>query len=242
MNIRSALVVFAHPDDGEFGTAGTVATWTKAGADVNYVCVTDGSAGSNERGVRREELAEVRVAEQRAACDVLGVGECVFLGIPDGMVEVGLDLRKAITRQVRRFRPDILVVPDPMRFWDEQRRYINHSDHRAVGQACMAVANPDASTRPMFPELLEEGFEPFEINNLWIPSWDPDVDTVVDITDTIELKIEALRCHKSQIHDWPVDEWIRSRAKERGAPRGIEYAECFRTFRLAEDQEEVEER
>lgn len=235
MDFERAMVVFAHPDDGEFGSAGTVASWTKAGTKVLYVCVTDGSAGSNEPGVVREELAEIRQAEQRAACDVLGVEDCVFLGIPDGMVEVTFDLRRAITREVRRFRPDVLVAPDPTRFWDDERRYINHTDHRAVGQACMAVVNPDASTRPMFPELLDEGFEPFEIRYLWIPAYDGSIDTYVDISETIDVKIEALRCHKSQIHDWPVDEWIRERAQKRGEAAGMAFAETFRTFKLREE-------
>ena len=234
-------MVFAHPDDGEFGTAGTVASWTRAGTEVTYVCVTDGSAGSNEPGVTREDLRVVREAEQRAACAVLGVKEVVFLGCLDGMVEVTMGLRRAITRQVRRVRPDIMVAPDPVRFWDEARTYINHPDHRAVGIACMAVLNPDSSTRPQFPELLDEGLEPFEIPNLWIPAYEGDADTFVDITDTIETKIEALGCHKSQIHDWPVDEWIRRRAKERGAARGLEYAESFRTFRLRDRGEDDEE-
>jgi LmbE family N-acetylglucosaminyl deacetylase len=101
----------------------------------------------------------------------------------------------------------------------------------------MAVVNPDSSTRPQFPELLDEGFEPFEIRHVWIPTWD-DADTYVDITETIETKIEALRCHQSQIHDMPVDDWIRSRAKESGAERSLEYAECYRTFRLREDPEQ----
>jgi LmbE family N-acetylglucosaminyl deacetylase len=242
MKFERALVVFAHPDDGEFGSAGTVAAWTRNGTEVTYVCVTDGSAGSNEPGVTREELRPIREAEQRAACDVLGVKEVVFLGYLDGIVEVTMDLRRALTREVRRVRPDVLVAPDPVRFWDESRTYINHPDHRAVGVACMAVVNPDSPTRPQFPELLVEGFEPFEIPNLWIPAYEGDADTFVDITDTVELKIEALRCHKSQIHDWPVDEWIRRRAKERGAPRGLEYAESFRTFRLQERDEDEEEK
>jgi LmbE family N-acetylglucosaminyl deacetylase len=234
MEFERALVIFAHPDDAEFGTAGTVAKWTRAGTEVGYVCVTDGSAGSNEPGVTRDEIADVRHVEQRAACDVLGVEDLVFLDVPDGHVEVTRELRRAITREVRRFRPDVLVAPDPTRYWDETRSYINHWDHRAVGQACMAVVNPDASTRPMFPELLDEGFEPFEIKHLWIGTFGTDADTHVDITETIDQKIQALRCHKSQIGDEPVDEWIRARAKERGAPHGLEYAESFRTFKLRE--------
>jgi LmbE family N-acetylglucosaminyl deacetylase len=238
MNVERAMVIFAHPDDAEFGTAGTVASWTRSGIEVAYVCVTDGSAGSNEPGVVREELAEIRLAEQRAACDVLGVEDLTVVGIQDGYVELTLGLRRALTREVRRFRPDILVAPDPTRYWDDSRSYINHIDHRTVGQACMAVANPDSSTRPMFPELLAEGFEPHELPYLWIGTFGAEADTYVDITETIETKIQALRCHKSQIHDWPVDEWIRDRARERAEGQGFEYAEAFKTFKLREHEEE----
>jgi len=235
MAIERALVVFAHPDDAEFGSSGTVAKWTREGARVRYVCVTDGSAGSNEPGARRDELAALRKDEQMAACAVLGVEDCAFLGIPDGSVEVTLDLRRAITREVRAFRPDIFLVPDPVRMWDSERRYINHIDHRNVGLACLAVVNPDAPTRPQFPELLDEGCEPFDIPSMWMPSWDQDVDTFVDITETIDLKIQALRCHKSQIGDWPVDEFIRERARQRGEAKGLRFAESFRTFRLKDE-------
>ena len=238
MTFGRALVAFAHPDDAEFGCAGTVARWAKEGADVVYVSVTDGSAGSNEPGAVREEIRETRERELRAACDVLGVKECVFLGYEDGTLEVTLDLRKALTREVRRWRPDVLVAPDPVRYWDDERRYINHPDHRAVGMACLAVVNPDAPTRPQFPELLEEGLEPFEIPALWMPTFDAGADTFVDISETIELKVEALQCHKSQIGDWPVEEWVRKRARERGAERGMEYAESFRTFKLKDEEDE----
>jgi LmbE family N-acetylglucosaminyl deacetylase len=236
-----ALVAFAHPDDAEFGAAGTVAKWISEGTEVVYVCVTDGSAGDNEPGAVREEIKRVREDELRAACGVLGVKNCVFLGYVDGELEVTLDLRKALTAEVRRFRPDVLVAPDPARYWDDERRYINHPDHRAVGMACLAVVNPDSPTRPQFPELLDQGLEPFEIPKLWMPTFDAGADTFVDITETIDKKIESLRCHKSQIHDWPVDEWVRKTAKERGVERGMEYAESFRTFKLKDDDKEDEE-
>jgi LmbE family N-acetylglucosaminyl deacetylase len=231
------MVVFAHPDDAEFTVGGTVAKWARAGTEVAYVCVTDGSAGSNEPGRTREEIRQVREGELREACAVLGVSRCSILGFPDGSLEPTLEVRRAITREVRRFRPTVLVAPDPTRFWDRDRTYVNHPDHRAVGMACMAVVNPDASTRPQFPELLEEGLEPFEVPFLWIPTSDDEADTFVDITDTIELKVEALRRHRSQVQGWPVEEWVRRRAKERGAARGMEYAEAFRTFRLRERAE-----
>jgi LmbE family N-acetylglucosaminyl deacetylase len=243
VTFERAMVVFAHPDDAEFGTAGTTATWIRSGTEVVYVCVTDGSAGSNEPGATREELRTTRREELLAACGVLGVKDCFFLGWVDGEVEPTLELRKAITREVRRFRPDVLVSPDPTRYWDDERTYINHPDHRAVGVACMAVVNPDAPTRPQFPELLAEGLEPFEIPNVWIPTYEGDSDTFVDITETIDVKIEALRCHESQIRDIPIDEWVRKRARERGAARGMEYAESFRTFDFSRgtgDREEEE--
>jgi LmbE family N-acetylglucosaminyl deacetylase len=234
------MVVFAHPDDAEFSSAGTVAAWAAEGTEVEYVCVTDGSAGSNEPGAVRDEIARIREAELRAACDVLGVKGCAFLGWQDGEVEPTLALRRAITREVRRFRPDVLLAPDPTRFWDDDRTYINHPDHRNVGIACMAVVNPDAPTRPQFPELLDEGFEPFEIKHLWISAYEDDADTHVDISSTIEKKIEALRCHASQIKNYPIDEWVRTRAKDRGAAAGMEYAESYRTFRLVTDEEKEE--
>jgi LmbE family N-acetylglucosaminyl deacetylase len=240
MAFERVLVAFAHPDDAEFGCAGSVAKWAREGAEVVYVCVTDGSAGSNEPGAVRDEIREVRERELRSACDVLGVKECTFLGYVDGELEVTLELRKALTREVRRWRPEVLVAPDPVRYWDDERRYINHPDHRAVGMACLAVVNPDAPTRPQFPELLDEGMEPFEVPFLWMPTFDAGADTFVDISDTIDLKVEALQCHKSQIGDWPVEEWVRKRAKERGSERGMEYAESFRTFKLKEDEDEEE--
>ena len=229
------MVVFAHPDDAEWGSSATVAKWIREGTAVEYVCVTDGSAGWNGPDMTRERLAVIRREEQLAACASLGVQRCDFLGYVDGLVEVTPDLRRDITRHVRRFRPDVLVVPDPSRLWDRERGYVNHTDHRAVGMACLAVINPDSPSRPMFPELLEEGHEPFEIPNAWMPVMGDEADTAVDVTETIEAKIEALRCHKSQIHDWPIDEWVKARAKDRGAPYGLEYAETFRTFRLKDD-------
>jgi LmbE family N-acetylglucosaminyl deacetylase len=237
VDFERVLVLFAHPDDAEFGTAGTVATWTREGRQVSYLCVTDGSAGSNDPGAVREEIAAIRREEQLAACEVLGVEDCRFLDVPDGHVEVTMELRRALTREVRRFRPDLMVAPDPLRLWDAGRTYINHIDHRNVGLAAMAVLNPDANTRPQFPELLEEGLEPVEVRYLWIPAYDGDADTFLDISETIEVKVDALRCHKSQIHDWPVDEWVRERAKELGAGQGMAFAESFKTFTLRVDEE-----
>ena len=237
MQFAKALAVFAHPDDGEFGFAGTVAKWTSEGTEVHYACVTDGSAGSNDPGVTREDLRPLRKREQLAACDVLGVKECHFLGFVDGELELTMDLRRAMARVVRAVRPDVLVGPDPSRMWNRDRTYINHRDHRVVGEAVLTVVMPDAPSRPQFPELLEEGLEPFEVPNLWLGS--EEGDTLVDISGTIERKLEALGRHASQLGefgDW--QDMVRRMAKERGAAAGMEYAESFRTFVLRGDDQD----
>jgi LmbE family N-acetylglucosaminyl deacetylase len=136
MAFSSALVLFAHPDDAEFMCGGTIARWTREGCQVHYVIITDGSAGSNEPGVTREELRPIREREQRAAAEVLGVKSLTFLGEVDGMLEVTLDTRRKVTREVRRLRPEVIVAPDPSRLWSGTR-YINHSDHKAAGMLAL---------------------------------------------------------------------------------------------------------
>jgi len=231
MRFERALAVFAHPDDGEFGFAGTVAKLVGEGTEMHYVCITDGSAGSNEPGVTREQLRPVREREQRAAAEVLGVAEVHFLGFVDGTLELDMALRKAMARVVRAVRPDVIIGPDPERMWNRDRTYINHRDHRVAGEAVLTVVMPDAPSRPQFPELLDEGLEPFEVSNIWLAA--EEGDTVIDISETMDLKIRALGCHESQLGAFP--EWedmIRRFAKERGASAGIAYAECFKTFAL----------
>jgi LmbE family N-acetylglucosaminyl deacetylase len=233
MQFSSALVLFAHPDDGEYMCGGTVALWALEGTTVHYVVVTDGSAGSNEPGVTRAEVAAIREREQRAAAELLGVASLTFLGFRDGELEVNLETRRAVAREVRRFRPKVLIAPDPSRLWSS-RGYINHSDHRAAGQLALCAVMPDAPTRLQFPELLEEGFEPYGVPNLWLASEEPDV--YVDITKTIDLKIEALARHASQGAE-DSEPWVRERARELGGLRGVEYAEAFRTFALRDDED-----
>src|SRR4249919_2594097 len=195
MAFSSALVLFAHPDDAEFMCGGTIAKWTREGCEVHYVVITDGSAGSNEPGVTREELRPIREREQRAAAEVLGVKSLTFLGEVDGMLEVTLETRRKVTREVRRLRPEVIVAPDPSRLWSGTR-YINHSDHNAAGMLALSTVMPDAPTRVMFQELEAEGIEPFEVQNLWLSSNEPD--TYVDISDTIDVKIKSLEQHVSQ--------------------------------------------
>lgn len=232
MTFGRALVVFAHPDDAEFMCGGSVATWSESGSEVHYVCVTDGSAGSNDPHMTRERLAAIRETEQRAAAAVLGVASVTFLGFTDGYLECNLDLRRAVAREVRRLRPDVLLGPDPSRLWTAGV-YINHPDHKAVGESLLCAVMPDAPSRPQFPELLDEGFEPFEVPRLWLTG--SEADTYIDITEKIETKLKALACHASQSDgNLGVDKWVRARAHSYGERGGFEYAEAFRTFAFGE--------
>jgi LmbE family N-acetylglucosaminyl deacetylase len=231
-----AMLLFAHPDDADYSCGGTVAAWARWGVDVHYVVITDGSAGSNEPGATREEMAVIREREQRAAAEILGAASVSFLGEPDGMLEVTLDTRRKVCREVRRLRPDVLVAPDPSRLWYGDG-YINHWDHKQAGELALAAIMPDAPSRPMFPELLDEGLEPFEVPNLWLTANDPD--TYVDITDTIDVKLKALAAHVSQ-HAEASAPWVRERGRALAeqSGRGYAYAEGFKTFRLHDDEEE----
>jgi LmbE family N-acetylglucosaminyl deacetylase len=234
MAIRTVLVLFAHPDDADFMCGGTVAKWAREGVDVHYVSITDGSAGSNEPGVTREQMRPIREREQRAAAEVLGVTSVTFLGELDGHLEVSLDTRRKVCREVRRLRPDVIVAPDPQRLWSGTG-YINHSDHKAAGALALSAVMPDSPTRLMFPELLEEGFEPFEVPGLWLSTMEPD--TFVDISETIDVKMEALKRHESQGTD-ESEPWVRLRAQEMGAAGGVAYAEGFKVFSFIEEKDE----
>ena len=234
MGIRSVMVLFAHPDDAEYMCGGTVAKWVREGVKVDYVVVTDGSAGSNEPGVTRKQMRPIREREQRAAAEVLGVETVTFLGEIDGQLEVTLDTRRKVCREVRRLRPDVIVAPDPQRLWSGTG-YINHSDHKAAGALALSAIMPDSPTRLMFPELLEEGHEPFEVPGLWLSTMEPD--TYVDISETIDVKIEALKRHQSQGAD-ESEPFVRQRAQELGVAGGVGFAEGFKVFTFIEEKDE----
>ena len=188
-------------------------------------------AGNNDPGETRDTIRPVREAEQRAAAEILGVKSVTFLGFVDGELEVNLETRRAGTRVVRRIRPEVLIAPDPSRLWSANR-YINHWDHKQAGTLALCAVMPDAPSRPQFAELLDEGLEPFEIPNLWLSS--DDADTYVDITKTLETKINSLLAHVSQGVADSMD-WVRERAKQEGEKAGVEYAEGFKTFDLRDE-------
>jgi LmbE family N-acetylglucosaminyl deacetylase len=197
--IERVLVITAHPDDVDFGTAGTVALWTDAGIEVTYCIVTSGDAGGSDRSVSRADMVAIRQAEQSAAAKQVGVSDLRFLGYPDGRVEATLELRRDLARVIRIVRPDRVVCPSPERFY--ARIGASHPDHRAVGSAALDAVYPDARNPFAFPELLDgEGLEPWTVRETWVTA-SPAAAHYVDISGTFGRKIAALGCHASQISD-----------------------------------------
>ncbi len=228
------LVVAAHPDDVDFGMAGTIATWTDAGIEVVYCIVTNGDAGGNDPSVARPDMAVLRQAEQIAAAKCLGVTDVRFLGYPDGRLEPSLGLRRDIARVIRQVRPDRVACQSPERNY--ARMPASHPDHRAAGSATLDAVYPDARNPFAFPELAEEGLQAWVVHDVWIAGG-PDPTHFVDITDTFDRKIAALRAHESQTgHMDRLAEFLRERlagtAAQGGLPEGS-LAEAFQVIDTA---------
>jgi LmbE family N-acetylglucosaminyl deacetylase len=221
--VHRVLVVAAHPDDVDFGSAGTIAAWTDAGLEVSYCIATDGDAGGFDPAVPRSAIADIRQDEQRKAAAAVGVTDVEFLGYPDGQLVLSIALRRDITRAIRRVRPDRVVVPSPQR--DLRNVYVSHPDHQATGEAALCAIYPDARNPYAHPELLAEGLEAHTVPEVWITSFNDRADHYVDITDTFHRKIAALRAHASQTaHMTNLEERMRSwgtlQAKAAGLPDG----------------------
>lgn len=235
---KSAMSIHAHPDDQDFTVSGTLAKWAKAGCEIVSVIITSGDSGSNDPGHGRDykpELARIREAEQLAANRVLGIRETCFLRYPDGELVATLQLRRDLARLIRRYKPEVVVTGDPSG-WFYGRDYINHPDHRAAAEAATYAVFPSAGTRLIFPELLDEGLEPHNVKRLYIHGHEK-ADTWVDIGETIDLKIEALKKHVSQTDTHDVDQWMREWAEEDGKEKGIKYSESYRVMVLQDEED-----
>ncbi len=222
------LVVVAHPDDVDFGSAGTVASWTGTGAEVTYCIVTDGAAGAADPDVDLGGLPLLRQTEQRKAAAEVGVSTVVFLGYPDGRLAVTYELRRDVSRVIRQVRPERVLCQSPERNWERIRA--SHPDHLAAGEATLQAVYPDARNPYAHPELLAEGLEPHAVGEVWLMA-SPLSDRYVDITHTIERKIAALSCHESQVDDPHrleeiVRSWASSTAERAGFGTG-RFAEAF---------------
>lgn len=231
----SVMVIAAHPDDIEFGPAGTIARWVADGCRATYVLITSGDVGIAEAGMTRERAAEIREEEQTAAAQITGVEEVVFLREPDGMLQPTLALRKKLVREIRRVRPEVVVTNDPTIYF-VNGSYINHPDHRAAATAALDAVFPAAGQPNLFEELEEEGLAAHKVRKIYI-SWTQDADTWVNVSETIDTKIAALRAHASQMRDWDPEPMIRKWSAETAKGKEMEYAESFKVVTLESDED-----
>jgi LmbE family N-acetylglucosaminyl deacetylase len=218
------LVIAAHPDDPDFLAGGTVARFAKESRAIAYVIVTNGSKGSSDPSVTSEQLIPIREEEQRRAARVLGVARVEFLGYEDGEVEDTRNLRRDITREIRRWRPDLIITLNPYRTYNNFPGW--HRDHRTTARVVLDCVYPLARDHLSFPELAPD-YEPHKVRDVYLIQWEhPRL--IIDITDTIDLKLEAIRCHASQVADSAAFEArMRDRATTLGKERGYSYAEGF---------------
>ncbi len=232
-----AVAIFAHADDIEFGCAGTVARWTDAGAEVTYVIVTDNSSGSNDPETNLDELVKVRRKEALESARIVGVTDVRILGYTDGTLEPVIELRRDLTRIIREIKPQAVITFDPTTIITDY--YINHPDHRATGEAAVYAAFPSAGSRPIFPELLDEGYEPHDVERVYLNLTDK-VNHHIDITASIDRKIEALLCHKSQVGEDAakmIRNWNADAAKDLDA----DFVESYRLINLRHELNEEAE-
>lgn len=227
---RCVLAVAAHPDDLEFSCAGTLALWIGQGAKVVYLICTSGEAGFDGPGMSRKERIAIREGEQRAAAEVLGIDEVVFLRELDGLLEPNLALRRKIVREIRRVQPDTVLCWDPAVLWINNSM-VNHPDHRAAAQATVDAVFPSAGLVYLHEEFTREGLNPWKPDRLFIFRFDGG-EVFSDIEETIDLKIAALKKHRSQIKDWDPEPFIRKVAERQGKAGGMRSAEAFKVIQL----------
>jgi LmbE family N-acetylglucosaminyl deacetylase len=225
------MVIMAHPDDPEFFSGGTIALWAREGAEIIYLILSNGNKGSDDPAMTPERLAELRQEEQQGAANLLGVKTIIFLDEADGELQATLQLRQQVVREIRRHRPQIVICPDPTAYYFGNT-YVNHPDHRAAGQVALEAIFPAARNRMYHPELLDEGLMPHAVREIYLAgALQPD--RWVDITDVMDLKIQAIQSHASQLADPEgAIERVRQRAKavdEYGRPV---YREAFRYLTL----------
>ena len=232
---ESAMAIVAHPDDIEFGCVGTLARWGKAGARISYVLCTSGDVGIDEEGMTRARATEIREVEALDAARIAGASEVIFLREPDGLLQPTLELRMRLVREIRRFRPEVVISGDPTIVW-AGADYINHPDHRAAATAALDAIFPAAGQPNLFEELKEEGFSAHKPRKVYVNLWANQADIYVNIEETIEIKIQALRAHKSQMRDWDPGPSIREWAASAAKGKEMLYAEAFRVVTLVDDE------
>jgi len=233
---RIVLVVGAHPDDNDFGAGATVAKAAIQGAEVIYLIATTGQRGSSEETMTPERLSDIRIKEQEDAARVLGVRQVHFLSYVDGELIPDIRLKEQVVINIRRFRPDIVFTMDPSFYYFKDFGFVNHSDHRAIGEATLDACYPLARDRLSFPEHVKAGLSPHKVKEILLHSFVPEnANFYVDVTDTYEIKINALSLHKSQVSDiQKLEKRIRDRAEAAGRLAGCRFAEAFVRLHMPE--------
>jgi LmbE family N-acetylglucosaminyl deacetylase len=233
---KRAMVIVAHPDDIEFSVAGTTARWAKEGTAICYVLLTSGDVGIDDPEINKEMAMEIRETEARKAAEITGVSNLIFLRQPDGMLEATMDLRKMLVREIRRFKPEAVICGDPTITLSSET-YINHPDHRAAAIAAVDAVFPAAGQPTLFEDIEKEyGYMAHKPRKVYIMSWSGGT-TFVNITDTIDQKIAALKAHVSQMKGWDPEPMIREGAAEIAKGKEMEYAESFRVITLVSDED-----
>lgn len=230
---ESAMAIVAHPDDIEYTCSGTLARWARAGARVSFVLCTSGDVGIAEPGMTRERAAKIREEEASEAARIVGASEIIFLREPDGMLQATMGLRKKLVREIRRFRPEVVFSPDPSVYWMADT-YVNHPDHRAAGTAALEAVFPASGQPNLFEELEQEGLKAFKVRKVFITGRNQG-EYFVNIDETIDIKIESLRAHKSQMKHDPA-EYVRNAAAERAKGKEMVYAEAFKVITMVDDE------
>ena len=232
---QSALAIAAHPDDLEFICVGTLVRWAKAGTRIVYALCTSGDVGIDEPGMTREKATQIREAESLEAARIAGASEVVFLREPDGLLQATLELRKKLVRVIRQHRPEVVLCGDPAAIWGGDD-YINHPDHRAAALAALDATFPAAGQPHLFQELEAEGLKAHKVRKVYAGAWDKP-SLYINIEDTIETKIAALRAHKSQMKDWDPGPMLKEWGADTAKGKEMAYAESFRVVTLVKDED-----
>ncbi|MEN6299802.1 MAG: PIG-L deacetylase family protein [Anaerolineaceae bacterium] len=232
---ESAMAIVAHPDDIEFSCVGTMARWRRMGSRIVYVLCTSGEVGISQNGMTKERAAAIREQESIEAAKIAGVNDVVFIREPDGLLQATIELRKKLVREIRRYRPEVVITGDPTIVWAEEN-YINHPDHRAAATAALDAVFPAAGQPNLFEELEQEGLFAHKPRKVFASVWG-DANYFVNIEETIDIKVAALRAHKSQMGDWDPDQQIRQWAAEIAKGKEMAYAEAYRVVTLVSDED-----
>ncbi len=229
-DVRRVLVIMAHPDDPDFSCAGTAILMARQGIQVTYMILTNGDKGNHNPLITRNQLILMRKEEQRRAAELCGVKEVLFMGEEDGFLRPTPEIRKRVTREIRRIRPELIICSNPERYFGEN--YINHPDHRNAGLVALEAIFPAADNPMFYPDMADEGYRPHKIQQLYVSGHaQPTVE--VDITEVFEQKLQAILCHESQFEEpEKLAEWMRRRSGEVQPDGSVRYFERFKGLRF----------